>query len=143
MIRGTIIAVTILTALIAILTTVLIGTVFISRPIRFITDVMGRLASGRLSAEVGDLNRKDEIGSMTRAVEVFRRNAIDKEAAEEALGKSENRFREIFEQSPFGIALIGSQTGHLYELNPKFAEIAGRTIEEMKGIADLPRLILT
>ena len=53
---------------------------------------------------------------------------------EEALGKSESRFREMFEQSPFGIALIGSLTGHLYELNPKFAEIAGRAVEDMRGI---------
>ena len=54
--------------------------------------------------------------------------------AEDALEKSESRFREMFEQSPFGIALIGSLTGHIYELNPKFAEISGRTVEEMKGI---------
>ena len=51
--------------------------------------------------------------------------------ADEALGKSESRFREMFEQSPFGIALIGSLTGDIYELNPKFGEICGRTFEEM------------
>jgi PAS domain S-box-containing protein len=50
---------------------------------------------------------------------------------EKALEKSESRFREMFEQSPFGIALIGSLKGSLYELNPKFAEICGRTVNEM------------
>ena len=50
---------------------------------------------------------------------------------EKALVKSESQFREMFEQSPFGIALIGSLTGRIYELNPKFGEIAGRTVNEM------------
>jgi len=59
------------------------------------------------------------------------REITERKKAVEALTKSERRFREIFEQSPFGIALIGSLTGHIYELNPKFAEIAGRTVEEM------------
>jgi len=53
------------------------------------------------------------------------------ETTEKALAKSESRFREMFEQSPFGIALIGSLKGSLYELNPKFAEICGRTVNEM------------
>ena len=53
---------------------------------------------------------------------------------EEAFKKSENRFRTIFEQSPFGIAIVNSLTGNIYEVNPKFAEIAGRTLEEMINI---------
>ena len=59
---------------------------------------------------------------------------IERKQVGEALTKSESRFREMFEQSPFGIALMGSMTGRIYELNPTFAKIAGRTIEEMKGI---------
>ncbi len=50
---------------------------------------------------------------------------------ERALVKSESRFKEMFEQSPFGIALIGSLTGDIHELNPKFGEIFGRTVNEM------------
>ncbi|MBC8438608.1 MAG: PAS domain S-box protein, partial [Deltaproteobacteria bacterium] len=33
-----------------------------------------------------------------------------------------------------GIALIDSLPGHIYEVNPKFAQIAGRTLEEMLSI---------
>ena len=51
--------------------------------------------------------------------------------AEKALEESESRFREMFEQSPFGIGLIGSLTGQIYALNPKFVKISGRTVEEM------------
>lgn len=62
------------------------------------------------------------------------RNITERKRVEEALMKSENRFRTIFEQSPIGIALIDSLTGDIYEVNPKFAEIAGRTLEEMSNI---------
>ena len=41
------------------------------------------------------------------------------------------RFKTIFEEAPLGVALIDSLTGHIYEVNDKFANIAGRTREEM------------
>ncbi|MBT3368975.1 MAG: PAS domain S-box protein, partial [Nitrospina sp.] len=72
-------------------------------------------------------NLIDEIADRLRAI-------IERKQVTEALEKSESRFREMFEQSPFGIALIGSLTGHIYELNPKFAEIAGRTVEELINV---------
>ena len=95
-----------------------------------------RKAESELRKAHGNLDQKVKIRTdeLINANELLMREIEDRKQAEEALGKSQNRFREIFKQSPFGIALIGSQTGHIYELNPKFAEIAGRTIEEMKGI---------
>ena len=53
---------------------------------------------------------------------------------EEKLGLSEERFRTIFEEAPLGVALIDSLTGQIYEVNPKFAAISGRTREEMTSI---------
>jgi PAS domain S-box-containing protein len=53
---------------------------------------------------------------------------------QETLLLSEKRFRIIFEESPLGVALIDSLTGHIYEVNPRFAEIAGRSLEEMANI---------
>ncbi|MDF1534461.1 MAG: PAS domain S-box protein [Methanosarcinaceae archaeon] len=53
---------------------------------------------------------------------------------EEILRASENRFKTTFNEAPLGIALIGSLTGHIYEVNPMFAKIAGRTQEEMATI---------
>ncbi|MBT6295318.1 MAG: PAS domain S-box protein, partial [Nitrospina sp.] len=43
----------------------------------------------------------------------------------ESLAISEKQFRTIFEESPLGVALIDSLTGHIYEVNRKFADIAG------------------
>ena len=51
-----------------------------------------------------------------------------------ALKASEARFRTMFQESPFGIALIDSHSGHIYEVNQRFTEIAGRSEAEMKTI---------
>ena len=52
----------------------------------------------------------------------------------EALRESENRFKKLFVEAPLGIALIDSLTGHIHEVNPMFARIAGRTMDEMVQI---------
>jgi len=133
-IRGTIITVAILTAIISILTTVFIGTTFISGPIRFMTGVMRSLTEGRLSVAVGDLNRRDEIGSMTRAVEVFRKNALDKQAAEAALKASETNYRTIFDTANDAIFINHMDTGQILDVNRKMCEMYGYTSEEAKTL---------
>jgi len=45
-------------------------------PIRSMTQAMSRLAQGDLEENLVDVDRKDEIGEMGRAVEVFRNNAL-------------------------------------------------------------------
>ncbi len=62
---------------------------------------------------------------------VNRRNITERQQAKEALEKSERQFKAIFNEAPYGIALIESLTGHIFEVNPKFAEISGRTQEEL------------
>jgi PAS domain S-box-containing protein len=58
----------------------------------------------------------------------------ERKAAENALRESEERMRTVFEEAPLGIALIDSLTAHIYEINQQFAEIAGRSREEMATI---------
>ena len=53
----------------------------LARSIRRITVVMKRLSSGDLDVEIPALGRKDEIGDMAAAVQVFRDNAHDKISA--------------------------------------------------------------
>ena len=61
------------------------------------TGVMGRLANGELEAEVPARNRRDEIGSMARAVQVFKENAIgakqlrDEQARRDEAAQQEKR----------------------------------------------------
>lgn len=48
----------------------------VTQPIGRMTHVMGRLADDDLDADIVGIERKDEIGAMARAVEVFKTNAI-------------------------------------------------------------------
>ncbi len=52
--------------------------------------------------------------------------------AEETIRKGEQRFRTMFEAAPMGIALIDSSDGQFRDVNPRFAEIAGRSAQEMR-----------
>jgi len=54
--------------------------------------------------------------------------------AEKALMKSELRFRTIFSEAPLGIAVIDSLTGHIYDANDAYAQIAGRSIAELRAL---------
>ncbi|MEQ1622810.1 MAG: EAL domain-containing protein [Methylococcales bacterium] len=62
------------------------------------------------------------------------RDITEREITENALLASESRFKTMFNEAPLGIALIDSLTGQLYTVNPMFAKIVGRTMEEMADI---------
>jgi methyl-accepting chemotaxis protein len=51
----------------------------VTRPVTRMTAVMKELAGGHLDIQIPSAGRKDEIGSMAQAVDVFRRNAIEAE----------------------------------------------------------------
>jgi methyl-accepting chemotaxis protein len=52
----------------------------IAQPLEAITAVMRRLAGGELSVAVPSVTRADEVGEMARAVEVFKREAVENKA---------------------------------------------------------------
>lgn len=82
-----------------------------------------------LSVSVGlltEMEPKETVGFLITLADITERKRM-----EEVLKESEEQFRTIFEQSPLGIALIDSLTGHIKHVNPRFAEIADRTMEEM------------
>nr|WP_168201599.1 methyl-accepting chemotaxis protein [Phreatobacter aquaticus] len=54
----------------------------ISLSISGMTSTMNRLAAGDLAVETPGLTRRDEIGAMAAAVEVFKQNAVEREALE-------------------------------------------------------------
>ena len=126
-VKTTTTAIAIFTALIAILGTVWIGTRLISSPIRWMTIVMGQLAGGDLSKAPDDLDRKDEIGSMSRALDVFRENAIEKQAAEKALRESENRLRATLDATPFPVAITDLQDDKIFYWSRSAIDLFGHT----------------
>lgn len=62
------------------------------------------------------------------------RDITERKQSELALRESEERFKTIFNDTPMGIALIDSNTGHILEVNYMFTKIVGRTIEELNFI---------
>ena len=58
----------------------------------------------------------------------------ERKEAEQALRTSEARFKSMFNEAPMGIAVVDSLNARFYSVNPMFAKIAGRTVEELEQI---------
>ncbi len=81
---------------IVVLLTLILSLRMIVAPIRSMTGVMNRLAGGELTVTVPGLGRKNEIGDMAHAVEVFRKGLIDaKNMAEAERQQVEARERRV------------------------------------------------
>ncbi len=63
------------------------------------------------------------------------RYSIERQRIEESNRKAQNRFQTIFEKVPLGIALVNLQTGKYYSVNPKYASIVGRRVDELINIS--------
>ena len=61
----------------------------IVRPIESITDVMQRLSAGETNVEIGYRDRRDEIGRMVDAIDIFRKNMIERHAMEQTLTEAD------------------------------------------------------
>ena len=90
----------------------LLGARAISRPIRAKTDAMARLAAKDMAVTIPGGNRRDEIGAMAGAVQVFKDNMIQADrlmAEQEAARTSRERRQRAMEQhiQDFGSAISG------------------------------------
>jgi len=91
----------------------------VANPIQNLTGTMSRLAEGDLAAEIPSVERRDEIGSMAKAVLVFKENMIRNKQMEEQAAEAERRaeaekkqaitlLADQFEESVGGIVQIVS-----------------------------------
>lgn len=93
--KNIIILVTLAGLLISSFVAVVVGRSIV-RPIEAVTDVMQRLSAGEIDVEIGDRDRRDEIGRMVGAIEVFRKNIIDRHAMEQTLTEAIEAISEGF-----------------------------------------------
>lgn len=66
------------------------------QPIRSITEIMQRLSAGDINVPMAHTDRRDEIGRMVKAIEVFRKTIIEKQAVEQNLSDAIEAISEGF-----------------------------------------------
>jgi methyl-accepting chemotaxis protein len=94
----------------------------VSTPIKAMTAVMQRLASGEVTVAIPGRGRHDEVGAMAQAVEVFRDNAL------EARRLGDEQGREQAEKA--------RRAAERDELVRRFGDEIGQVIERLTGEAD-------
>jgi len=76
-------------------------------------------------AQSGDCEAVHLVGTLTDIDDIHR--------ADMALRESENRFRRIFEGSPFGMTLSEGEERRILQANPAFCQMLGYTQDELIG----------
>lgn len=108
----------------------------ITRPIQFLAKTTKTISSNADYSIRVPVTTQDEIGVLCEGfndmLSQIQHREIERAFAEEAVRKSESRFRNIIEQS--GDAMYVVQDGHIVYLNPKFVQLLG--LSEQEIIAD-------
>ena len=113
----------------------------LARPLASVTGAMGLIADGELETDIAGLERRDEIGSIARAVAVFRDNEkarlkLEAKSEEHARHQEERqkRVEKLIEkfQQVVGQALsnVDENTAHLNEAAVNLKTIASQTEEK-------------
>ncbi len=124
-------------ALMVILPLLWLGGRSIALPVRAMTAAMRALAGGRREIEIPGLGRRDEIGAMAAAVEVFKRNAAEVERMAREQEALERRSEEEKRQAGLRMTTRLEETsGAIAELVQQEAEGASRVAESMGEVAN-------
>ena len=76
----------------------------VGRPLAKATQAMSRLAEGDTSVEIPDTQRRDDIGAIARSVEVFKKNAIEKQRLEQEAAKLEAEQEQKAKEARLAVA---------------------------------------
>ncbi|WP_420547924.1 methyl-accepting chemotaxis protein [Curvivirga sp.] len=117
------------------------------RPINQMTDSMSQLADGNLETDIPALGKKDEIGDMANAVQIFKENAqavkrLEEEqaqaaqVAEEEKRKSMNDLADGFEATIRGVVdNVSSSASSLQDTSQAMATLASETQGQASEVA--------
>lgn len=125
--RTLLIAVPILASLIVALALVMARSV--TAPIASLMTVLRRLMDGESATEIAESDRKDEIGSIARALKAFR-DLTERQKTE--LAAAEDQFRQILASTSEGIIKVRAD-GSIALANPAGAIMLGYLPEDMAG----------
>jgi methyl-accepting chemotaxis protein len=112
-----------------------------SRPLTAITDVMNRLSSGDTDVTIPGGDRKDELGSMAGAVDVFRRNMIEsrtlRDAQEAAKQQAELEKKALQRQMADRFeADVKSVVGAVARATEDMQRVAAKITESVNGTSE-------
>jgi methyl-accepting chemotaxis protein len=118
----------------------------VSTPIRKMTDAMGRLAKHDLATEIRGIERKDEVGRMAAAVQVFKDSMIEgdrlkaeQEAAQRSAAVRTAKLDELtraFEASVSGIVqTVASQATQMESSAQSMSATAEETTKQANAVA--------
>jgi methyl-accepting chemotaxis protein len=134
-------------ALLASLGAALFSLFGISRPIQRMTSAMGVLASGDAAIAVPSVGRRDEIGAMASAVQVFKDNlirtrqledetALARASAEEQRKAGMRQMADSFEQAVGGIVgLVSASATELQATAQQMTSTASETASQSTSVA--------
>ncbi|MCY0965058.1 ATP-binding protein [Parathalassolituus penaei] len=94
----------------------------LGRGLTQVTAVMTRLASGNVEQQTPAIERRDELGELARAFEVFRENAVEKERISRHLSEQTRLLETVFSNITDGLSVFDSE-GRLLAWNPHYARI--------------------
>lgn len=117
----------------------------LTRPINAMVDTMGTLANGDYNASVPSLDRRDEIGSMARAVQVFKENGQAmqqmqleqenlKKRAEEDKRIAMNKLADDFDARTAGVIKSLAQAATAMQAAAQQLNTASQTTAHASGI---------
>jgi methyl-accepting chemotaxis protein len=92
----------------------------ISRPLQRMTAAMKEVASGRLDVDLPGIGRQDEIGEMAQALEVFKNNAIARQALEA-------------EQKQGEINAVSRRRADMHRMADDFESAVGEIVEKVSS----------
>lgn len=108
----------------------------IAKPISVTTTVMRQLAAGDITVEIQGRSRRDELGEMAEAVQVFKDSAIEKLQLEEEQRAAEVRSAEEKRQALNGLAdSFEASVGQIAAQVASGVDDMERTAQEMSAIA--------
>ena len=102
----------------------------ITRPLDAIIEAMAALSTGDRAVAVPHLRRKDEIGAMAGALQVFRGALIEADQLAQQTRDNEARLRAILDSSPVGI-LVAREGGSFVYANAGLAGMLGMSRDQL------------
>ena len=101
----------------------------LTRRLERVTAAAQRFAQGELTVETG-VHGHDELGELAESFDDMARHVAENQRS---VRESEQYHRMLFEQSRIGLVLC-RMNGELVDVNPAYARIIGRSVEETLGL---------